>query len=366
LVDYSFLSTELDPDKSVTLLTATDVLTKLSMTCVVPKKGRSRYAQAELKRFVFETGRTFGIIQHDAEASLQALVEDVLIDLGGLLRRTTPIGWKQASGSVGSAQQTLFGQVRTLTLQIKNDYTLDIPVTSIVYPWLVKHAQWTINHFLQHADGKTSFERRWSRPYTHAVCRFLETVLFKKNTKTAKGSPSWIEGLWVGRDTESNEHLILTSEGAWKTRNVRRLPPSGQANKELAQSVTGLPWNPTSNKKDADVGTFVVVGQSRTTSTSAGVGPDPETEETEKKAEGRLKDSEDIAEDVELEEPCTPKDKPTRPAEDFDPNNTPSRRRRIVKDWGSPKRAVPLASELVDVEEAKIKHLRVSAISDRL
>ena len=368
-VDYSYLSTELDPDKSVTLLTATDVLTKLSMTCVVPKKGKSRYAQAELKRFVFETGRTFGIIQHDAEASLQALVEAVLTDLGGLSRRTTPVGWKQASGSVGNAQQTLFGQVRTLTLQVKNDYSLDIPVTSIVYPWLVKHAQWTLNHFMQHADGKTSFERRWGRPYTHAVCRFLETVLFRKNTKTAKGSPAWIEGLWVGRDTESNEHLILTSEGAWKTRNVRRLPPTGQANKGLAETVTGLPWNPTSNKKDADVGTFVFVGQSRpTSSTSTGVGTDPEapeTEETKAEEDQEVQEAKE-QEDVELEEPKTPRDKPTRPLDDYDPSNTPSRRRRITRDFGSPKRILPLASETVDVEEAKSKHLRVSAVTENL
>jgi hypothetical protein len=74
-VDYSYLSIELDPERSVTLLTATDVLTELSMTCMVPKKGRSRYAQAELKRLVFETGRPLGIIQHDAEAHCKQLLK---------------------------------------------------------------------------------------------------------------------------------------------------------------------------------------------------------------------------------------------------------------------------------------------------
>ena len=82
----------------------------------------------------------------------------------------------------------MFGQVRILTLQIKIDCALDIPVISIVYPLLVKRAQWTWNHFLQRADGKTSVERRLGRPYTHAVCGFLETVLFRENNKTAKGS----------------------------------------------------------------------------------------------------------------------------------------------------------------------------------
>ena len=61
-VDYSFLTSELDTEKQVTHLNAVDVQTKLGMTCVIAKKGRSRCAKAELKKFILEVGRTFGII----------------------------------------------------------------------------------------------------------------------------------------------------------------------------------------------------------------------------------------------------------------------------------------------------------------
>ena len=87
-VDYSFLTSEIDPEQQVTLLNAVDVQTKLGMTCVVMKKGRSRYAKAEM----LEIGRTFGIIQHDPESVLKSLVEQVLEDLGGLSARSTPVG----------------------------------------------------------------------------------------------------------------------------------------------------------------------------------------------------------------------------------------------------------------------------------
>ena len=60
-VDYSFMSPELDPDQQVTLLNAVDVQSKLAMTRVTNKKGRSKYAKAELKKFVHEVGRTYGI-----------------------------------------------------------------------------------------------------------------------------------------------------------------------------------------------------------------------------------------------------------------------------------------------------------------
>jgi hypothetical protein len=78
-LDYSFMTSESDPTVQVTLLNAIDLTTKLGMSCAVPRKGRSRNAKAELKRFIFEVGRIYGLLQHDPEASLKALVEQVLV-----------------------------------------------------------------------------------------------------------------------------------------------------------------------------------------------------------------------------------------------------------------------------------------------
>ena len=53
-------------------MNATDVQTGYAMAIVLPAKGSvEKYAVAELRRFVLEIGRTFGIIQYDKENSLQ-------------------------------------------------------------------------------------------------------------------------------------------------------------------------------------------------------------------------------------------------------------------------------------------------------
>ena len=64
---YSFF---IDPkvEGSVTILNGGEMMYGLALACVVPNKGRSVYAEGELRRFIFETGRTFGVLQADPEA----------------------------------------------------------------------------------------------------------------------------------------------------------------------------------------------------------------------------------------------------------------------------------------------------------
>ena len=120
--DYAFMTSESSPDVQVTILNAVDVLTGIGLSVVVPGKGKGLYAKAELKKFLYECGRTFGILQYDPEPSLKALVMYTLADLGGLSSRATPVNWKQAHGSIGSQQSTFYAQVRTLILQVEKDY----------------------------------------------------------------------------------------------------------------------------------------------------------------------------------------------------------------------------------------------------
>ena len=76
-IDFSFLSTENDLPKR-TILNATDVQTGYAMAIVLPAKGSiEKYAVAELPRFVFEIGRTFGIVQYDKENSLKVIAKEL-------------------------------------------------------------------------------------------------------------------------------------------------------------------------------------------------------------------------------------------------------------------------------------------------
>ena len=105
-MDYSFIG-DRPGEPQITLLNVVDVLSGLALSVVVPQKGQSVYAQAELRRFVLETGRTFGILQSDPEPALKQLAQTVTGQVGGLSWRASPVGWKQAQGSVGNMQAIL-------------------------------------------------------------------------------------------------------------------------------------------------------------------------------------------------------------------------------------------------------------------
>ena len=60
-IDFSLATTGADVQQR-TILTATGVQTGLATSVVVPATGRHAYVIAGLKKFVYETGRTFGIL----------------------------------------------------------------------------------------------------------------------------------------------------------------------------------------------------------------------------------------------------------------------------------------------------------------
>ena len=71
---------------------------------------------------------------------------------------------------------------------------------------------------------------------------FGETCLFFRPTKY-KGDVQWRKGIWVGTNERNKCHVVLTNDGAFETRSVRRLPPEQQWSPELVVEAKGLPWD---------------------------------------------------------------------------------------------------------------------------
>ena len=144
--------------------------------CFLRKGVLEKYAVAELRRFVFEIGRTFGIIQYDKENALKVIAKDLCKTIGGLSMRAAPTGHSQSQGSVGNVQRTLYGQLRALMSQAQESTGLKLTSESPMFVWCVKHAQWLINRYLIGSDGKTAYNRRWSRDYGGSLCMFGEWI----------------------------------------------------------------------------------------------------------------------------------------------------------------------------------------------
>ncbi len=98
-----------------------------------------------------------------------------------------------------------------------------------------------------HTAIATRWVRRWKGDLVRSrrVCRgFAETVQLRDTDKqTAKLTPMWELGLWLGRDALANEVLVATPTGAKLARRVRRLVPSEKYSKALFDTAQGTPWS---------------------------------------------------------------------------------------------------------------------------
>ena len=255
-IDFSFLATENDLPKR-TILNATDVQTGYAMAVVLPAKGSvEKYAVAELRRFVFEIGRTFGIIQYDKENALKVIAKDLCKTIGGLSMRAAPTGHSQSQGSVGNVQRTLYGQLRALMSQVQESTGLKLTSESPMFVWCVKHAQWLINRYLIGSDGKTAYNRRWSRDYGGSLCMFGEWIDAKmphsNKLKIPKGGQQWFSGVYLGKDTEADEVIVGNADGVFKVRTVKRRPPSQQWNAVGVTKMLSVPWQPKGDGVDSN------------------------------------------------------------------------------------------------------------------
>ena len=143
--------------------------------------------------------------------------------------------------------------MRTLRQDLVDRYGTLVPITSPVFTWLVKHAQFLLSNFAIRPDGLTPFERRWSKRYTSELCKFGGIVLRRLRGKQPKADPSWAPGLWLGRDTSADMHIVGTTSLGCSKRSVRRLPVSEQVDKQLLKDFQAKPWDPKGRGEDTDV-----------------------------------------------------------------------------------------------------------------
>ena len=215
------------------------------MACVVKSKGGIYYAIKALQRFIYETGRTYGILQSDGEPAITNLCIKVVRLVGGLSVRKSPAYSSETMAVIGRLQSMFYGQVRVLKRHVERAYKLveKLTIAATIIPWLVLHAVWLLNRFQIHTDGLTSYQRRWSRNFSGGLCCIAECVHWRLPGKhVAKMDCQWYTGLWLGKDTLSGENYVSNELGsAIRVRSIKRLPPSQQHQLPLLQSLKGTP-----------------------------------------------------------------------------------------------------------------------------
>ena len=119
-------------------------------------------------------------------------------------------------------------------------------------PWTIRHAAWTINRYVAHSDGHTSFERRWGRNCERAIVEFGETLLYMppQHKSLPKAELRMQKCIWLGKVSETGENYVATEQGVTKVRTVRRLQPDFQYDLALLNKITVTPRSPRRNNYD--------------------------------------------------------------------------------------------------------------------
>ena len=138
---------------------------------------------------------------------------------------------------------SLEGLTRTSKIALEEALGVSILPTSPILPWLVRHQSYLRNRFVVRSSGRTPFEELTMSKFQSPLLNFAEAVLAKESgVQEGKLGSSWDLGIWLGRSTRTNQHLVGTRVGVIKARTVKRRPETLKWDRELYDAMNFVPW----------------------------------------------------------------------------------------------------------------------------
>ena len=243
---YTYVKGEEEEKQYGTVLYVAESETKALLAIPVMQKGSASLKQVteEIVRFSMATSSGQSVIfQADGERSTRQILRAVQhcraqLGLSSEIR-ITGTGQHASNGQAERAVQTVRNLANCLRYFAEERGGVMIKGSSDVYPWSFRHAAWLITRF-RTINGATSFEQMCDRKYAGRVVLFGESVMFKDIT-SMKGEPTYKKGVWVGKSSWSDSHIVLTSRGAMECRSIRRIPNQFSGFDLVA--AKGLPWS---------------------------------------------------------------------------------------------------------------------------
>ena len=138
--------------------------------------------------------------------------------------RQTPKKSSQTNAYVERANQSIEATVRTMKEVSEDKAQTRLSATDSITSWMIRHAAFLQTRFSVGKDGNTPFKRRHHKEYTSQLLPFGSAVDAKvrdEETERSKFDSGFTPGIWLGRATESDEHIVGTAQGVYTARSVR-------------------------------------------------------------------------------------------------------------------------------------------------
>ena len=249
-LDYGYLTAE--EDEATAVLFAVDRSSTNVFATACSKKGPTDlYAVASFASWIRELGHHRLILQTDGEPALMALshaVRDRVIADGRAQQVTcqvSPVGSHQSNGGAERAVQTVRGIARVYLEQVKERTGITFDPKSCWWSWALRHAAWVYNRFHVRKDTRqTPYSKIRMRNYAQPVLPFGELVLARRpGAHLWKSQTQFVYGCWLGRDAHTDEHIVGSKAGVFRTRAVRRLVADRAWSPEAVQDMQWTPWH---------------------------------------------------------------------------------------------------------------------------
>jgi len=245
------------PDTELgTSLVAVDRDSGFAYGNALASKDADAYSCKEINGFVKQMGYASVELRCDNEPAVKAIQQGVLAIRSKEKDKTILTNGKtKDSKSMGLVETTIRwwrGKLKTFRFSVENRYGRKITPKHLMWSWLARHSAWTTSRYRVRGDGTTAFFGVYGHEYQGEICGFAETVLFKApashtrqkkgNRRQHKADSVWTKGIWVGKTNNNDEHILLTPEGKYNARSVRRLEETRRYDVELFDKIAGLPW----------------------------------------------------------------------------------------------------------------------------
>ena len=164
-----------------------------------------------------------------------------------ILRQVSPTQSHQSDGAAEKGVSTVRGLARTYLSVLKDKIpSFEVTTHSPMLPWTIRHAAWILTRYNVRKDTRMApCEKIRGKKYRKEILPLgLQVLARRPGANVNQLLQPWATGLWLGRDTLSDEHLIGTAAGVMRSRSVRRLQEPARWVPAALKAMLFKPWLP--------------------------------------------------------------------------------------------------------------------------
>ena len=239
-IDYGYLSSE--GERPVPLLAGATSVTGHGFGVVCGAKGPGDEAAVRAAlRFLQEAG-IHGTcrLRSDSEPAIIAMAQTIARrrEPAKTVVETTPVGSSSSLGLAESWIGLLVGQVRCLKAIVEEKWHIKVRADTPVLHWAVLHSAWLLNRFQPKArTGVTPYRTIQQHDYRGCIFGFADPVMVRRSEALdqPKLADRWLSGVWLGKTTMSDAHVVGCPEQLVVSRTARGVPWDQKVNELMAQ-----------------------------------------------------------------------------------------------------------------------------------